>query len=164
MNILGIDPGKSGAAALLGGDGYLLKWFRTPVVAKEYSGAGIQEIMELMNRKYRNNLSAWIEFQNGGSYGGGRVGATSTFQTGLGYGRWLQALEGNDIPYRIVTPAMWMKKFASKAKISGKERKAYHVLLARLMWPASVPWDKLPKDAQEGIAEASLIAEYGRTN
>ncbi len=164
MNILGIDPGKSGAVVLLN-ERYIVDWWCAPIIGKEYNGFEMQRIsVKVLGYCGPLKTTAFIEFQNAGAYNKLKIGATSIFQMGLGYGRWLQALEGNGIPYRTVTPAMWMKKFASKAKISGKERKAYHVLLARRMWPTSVPWDKLPKDAREGIAEAALIAEYGRTN
>ncbi len=161
MNYLGIDPGKSGACALIDESGVLRYWFRAPVINKEYDGLVMQEIIAGFQRKYRDNLQAFIEFQNAGAYSGMKIGATSIFQMGLGFGRWLQALESNEVPYRTVAPAVWMKAHATTPKVTGKARKAHHILTAKKMFPHPAVWN-LSKVIQEAVAEAALIANWGK--
>jgi len=105
MNIIGIDPGKSGAIATwCKGIDRIIK---CPPTVEKMS----DEIRKIKNKK---NTIAYIE----------RVHAfptdarSSAFKFGMNYGEWLGILSTMRIETVLVTPQTWMKYFKNKLQIT----------------------------------------------
>ncbi|KKL94604.1 hypothetical protein LCGC14_1863010 [marine sediment metagenome] len=167
---LGIDPGISGAVALLGSNGSVCFW-NTPFIntggKRDYDSANMQEILlEALDRtvdaenlpKGTNveplglHLHAYVERAQAMP----KQGVTSMFNYGKGFGLWLGLLVGIGIPYTLVTPQRWKKIMLSDmAKDKGAS-----MLRAKQLFPQCAAQLQLVKDHNK--AEALLIAAYGQ--
>ncbi len=165
---LGIDPGISGAVALLGSDGSVHFW-NTPSIKtggkRDYDSANMQEILldavsvaRLQDRLLPKAeplglyLHAYIERAQAMP----KQGTTSMFNYGKGYGLWLGLLIGIGIPHTLVSPRRWkMAMMADMAKDKGAS-----LLRAKQLFPQCASQLQLVKDHDK--AEALLIAAYGQ--
>jgi crossover junction endodeoxyribonuclease RuvC len=86
------------------------------------------------------------------------MGATSAFNFGMGYGIYVGVLSALRIHFQEVHPATWKRAMMDGA---GKEKKAARIRAARLFPVAA---SKLTREKDDGRAEALLIAEWGRRN
>lgn len=96
----GVDPGLSGCAALLSADGKHLKVFPVPKTGDDYDVKGMWALVE----SWRGRVTlAVIEQQQSmpGNFGG------ADLKIGFGYGLWMMALAGNNIPLERVRPVHW---------------------------------------------------------
>ena len=141
MMICGIDPGASGAVALLYRDS--AEVHDMPMLGKEVNGA---EVAALLTEFSPNHI--WVEQIN--SFGMGR---TSAFNFGRGFGILLGVIQALRIPVTLVTPQKWKKSYGLSAD------KAQSRLLATRLYPAISGEFARVKD--DGRAEALLIARYG---
>ena len=148
--ILGIDPGKTGALALL--DASVVG---CGIVAIEdmpdATGAALgAQVRSLVDGWSPHTISAaWVEFQTG------RPGQSSSamFTFATGYGAILGALGALHVPVHHVTPAHWKRtQRVTKDKASSRQRFAE-------LWPAEAARVARVKD--DGRAEAALIARHG---
>ena len=139
--IVGIDPGAKGAIALLYPD--FAEVHDMPVIGKEVNGAEVAAILTEFSPEH-----IWLEQIN--PFGMGR---TSAFTFGRGYGILQGVFQTLKIPYTLVTPQKWKKKYGiSKNKALSRQ-------LATRLFPAIADQFKRVKD--DGRAEALLIAKYG---
>ncbi len=155
MEFLGIDPGISGAVALLHPDDSARFW-DTPSIKsggkREYDGARMHEILVEAQPPMGVVLHAYVERAQAMP----KQGVTSTFNYGKGYGLWLGLLIGLGIPYTLVSPRTWRKvMMPDMAKDKGAS-----LLRAKQLFPAVRRYLQLVKDHDK--AEALLIAAYGR--
>ncbi|QXE86000.1 hypothetical protein KP003_16795 [Geomonas nitrogeniifigens] len=153
--IIGIDPGQTGAVAILI-NGVCVNVFDTPTeqVKKgkgsktEYLPSEMAEILRIHNKP---GVHCFIE--KVGAMPG--QGVTSMFNFGKGFGLWLGILAALQIPYTLVTPQAWkkmlMQGIGDKDAARGR---------AQQLHPEVTDWLKRKKDI--GRADALLIAEYGR--
>lgn len=87
-------------------------------------------------------------------------GVTSMFNFGKNYG-WIRGvLDANNIPIIDVTPQKWKSFFG----LIGKEKKDSIELCKKLYPDVSLLRTPKCKTNHDGMAEALLIAEYGRRN
>ena len=145
--ILGIDPGLNGGLALLCGDE--LAAIPMPVLTLNGKGeidlAAVRATLAAWDPNH-----AWIEQQQSMP----RQGVASSFRTGQNYGDLRGFLVGRMLPFSIVRPAVWKKAMSVPAD------KAAAIAIATRTFPAfSHLWSKRKDD---GVAEAALIAAYGR--
>ena len=104
MNIIGIDPGKSGAIAIWNGG--IDRIVKCPLNV-------INMADEIRKIKDKRNTIAYVE----------RVHAfptdarSSAFKFGMNYGQWLGILGAMKIKTVLVPPQTWMKYFKDKLKI-----------------------------------------------
>lgn len=151
--IIGIDPGASGAVAILEADGSLVQVFDMPAVEIVVGGKAKRRVSPEMLaselRLYAPGAQAVVE-QVGAMPG---QGVTSMFAFGHAYGLCLGVLAGLGVPTRTVTPGAWKK--AMKLN-TGKD--ASRAEAAR-RWPAQAGEFRRVKD--DGKAEAALIAAWG---
>ena len=82
-------------------------------------------------------------------------GVTGMFRFGQNLGQWQGLLSGLQLPYTMVTPQAWKKQAGLI-----KSPKGASIILARQLWPENSE-DFKYKTADEGRAEAALIARYG---
>lgn len=140
---LGIDPGKTGAIALLTDCDSVLEVIDMPEPYRlgEYLARHAHE-------------TAVIEKQGAFARGGRTMGATSAFTTGRGYGILLGMLIAYNYEIVEVTPQLWKRR----AGLIG-EPKSASLELARKIHPNMR--DQLTRKKDHGRAEAMLIAQYG---
>lgn len=147
MTFVGIDPGKNGGIVWLNED----EVFGCPL---PYDGS------DLDVKKFRAEMgsggSDTVVFIETPMIRSAQQGA---LVIGANYGRILAVLALLDIPVRQVTPAAWTKKLLPGHKGADK---GPHIALCKQLFPSLelvMPGCRKPHD---GIADAALIAEYGR--
>lgn len=145
-HILGIDPGATGAAALIDLDGNFVEVIdldSDPAVTTSrlctlVSGNG-----------FRKETFAMVERAQAMP----KQGVSSTFKYGVGFGVILGTLHAMTISHDFVRPARWKAAIG----LSGKDKDP-SLSLARRLFPAA----ELGLKKHHNRAEALLIAEYAR--
>ena len=142
---MGIDPGKSGALAVIGEDRQI--WSMAP-----FDRAAFLRIMAEFTERDIVCCLEHVAAMPG-------QGVTSTFSFGENFG-WLQgALEAMEISYQLVRPRVWKKDFSlndSKQKSTEACRRLFPDVGNRLRLTETSRKD------DDGLAEALLMAEYAR--
>ena len=149
---IGIDPGLSGAIAVLQGD-LALEVFDMPTFSVK-RGKGVKKELDLGRLAdiiYRlPNARAWVELV--GAMPG--QGVSSMFSFGKSYGATLGILAAFEVPVTHVAPQVWKRAMQVRG---GKDASR---MRASELFPAYQPLWGLVK--HDGRAEAALIASYGR--
>ena len=149
--IIGIDPGMTGAVAILPEDGH------AEVMELFPSADGKRVVLPPYDFDLSGPIKVWIE----------DINAIPTFgsQTSFKMGRALGALEtwADGLPHasiEYVKPAKWKKAFGLilDKESTGPEKKRISLECARRLFPGV----DLHRVADHNKAEALLIAEYGR--
>lgn len=153
--VIGVDPGASGGFARVGGwgsRGGVL--FCCPLPVREVAvNGGIERWLD--GRDFVDLLQAgdeaevWVEMVVG--RGGWRADTNFLLGGSFHSVRSICELLGNRV--HLVRPQTWRKWYGLDTK---KADKAESVRLARVLWP-----DRNFKMADDGIAEACLIAAFG---
>lgn len=160
---LGIDPGKKGALAILKPNG-TIQFTVMPNTLKE--------IITFIRRfKLTSNNPIAILEQ---SQSMPKQGISSAFNYGVGYGELRGILSTLKVPFVEVKPSQWKKeilkgkKRESKGKkkdgtTKKKDRKDVSIKMCQSLFPnvCLIPTPRSTKE-HDGIAEACLLAEYGR--
>ena len=139
---IGIDPGKSGALALLTEDGQC-----TVVPFNESAYTAIL--------KAASGPSSVCCLEKVGAMPGQGVVSMFNFGHNLGYIEGL--LQAFDIPYQLVPPQTWKKEFCVTSD------KNTSIEVCRKLFPhvSLLPTARSRKPS-DGMAEAMLMAEYAR--
>lgn len=156
-HFLGIDPGLTGAAALMDANGGLVNVFDLPVI-RDGALAWIdaptfhQELDLSMDRASAlyGNLESWIERAQATP----QMGRSSAFNYGVGFGSVLGMLMSRAMfPLNLITPSKWKGALGlSKDKNASRDK-------AKLLYPTA----ELDLVKHHGRAEAILIAHWART-
>ena len=170
MLTLGIDPGLSGACAILHDDSMVPEVFDLPTLEvirnkkrrREYQIASLVSSLTLHigNRMSETGeVHAYVERSQAMPFmlHGRTQGVTSSFSMGRGLGILEGVLSALNIPYTLVAPATW-----KRAMLGGKVKQAKEA--SRLRAQQLFPGADLSKKRDHGKAEALLIAQYGRTH
>ena len=151
-SIIGIDPGFSGAIAIIEDDTLCI--FDMPVLEykvskkKNRKEVNLAQISKIINKPH--NPMTFIEALAGMP----GMGGTQMFTFGQAYGMTKACLALNNCPYILVSPQKWKKHF-NLTKDKNKARE-----LAQKIFPNKAHMFSRKKD--DGRAEAALIADYGR--
>lgn len=151
MIIAGMDPGKTGAVVLLFDNNETIV-LRIPLAGREP-----------MWGQWADTWAALLQWSVPDSVVGEDVsarpkqGVTGMFKFGevLGYSHGLLRMAAPQASFHWVTPSVWKRKMG----LLGLDKKASFALAGDLM-PTLKPEIKRVKD--DGVAEAALIAYYGR--
>jgi crossover junction endodeoxyribonuclease RuvC len=148
--IIGIDPGKSGAVALLDDNGRLIEVADMPVVGPIISAALLSEIVHnwIDPLDPTNTGTAVIEDVHAMP----KQGVSSSFSFGRALGVAEGVLAGEGFALRYVSPARWKKAMGLTADKGVSRRRAIE------LWPAHARDFARVKD--DGRAEAALIARW----
>ena len=141
---IGIDPGKSGALAVIEENGDIHVW---PFNSVKYA-----EVLTHLS-SVRDEIKCCVE-KVGAMPGQGVV---SMFNFGHNFGFIEGLLLGNWIPYQLVPPQTWKKEFS----LSSDKTKSIEVCQKLFPHVSLLPTEKSRKPS-DGMAEAILIAEYAR--
>ncbi len=148
---LGIDPGLSGAIAILDSAGCIETVRDLPIIRDAklawVDGSELQSI--IMAALHGRTAVAMVERVS--SMPG--QGIASSFQFGVGFGSILSILQAMHIPLEFVTPAVWKKSYGL-----GRDKHA-SLHKARLLYPTA----ELHLAKHDGRAEGLLLARYALT-
>lgn len=144
MIYIGIDPGLSGALAMIseGREAKVVSWdpeaYRDALAsvsaANEYAVACLEKVSAMPGQ-----------------------GVTGMFNFGKNYGHIIGLLEANGISYELVRPQKWKKEFG----ITGDKNRSIAVCKRLFPGVSLRRTDRCRKD-DDGMAEALLMAEYAR--
>jgi hypothetical protein len=149
---IGIDPGLSGAIAILGVDNYCLEVRDVPLTeAGGYDFCRMYELLdEVVAKHVYGNVHLILEQQQAMP----KQGVSSTFKTGFGYGAW-HALCTIVMPdFEVVSPRKWKKALGLTS-----DKEASRALAVKL-YPSLQ--DRLTRKKDHNRAEAILLAHYTR--
>ena len=139
---VGIDPGKSGALALLFPDGDIKT---IPFDSASY-------VIALNDLKGHDVMCC---LEKVGAMPG--QGVVSMFNFGHNFGFIEGILQANLIPYQLVPPQTWKKEFSLTSD------KAKSIEVCQKLFPkANLLATERSRKPSDGIAEAVLMAEYAR--
>jgi hypothetical protein len=164
---VGVDPGKQGAIAVLDDAGRALETLPTPIVS---ASGGARPEYDLP--AIRDYIDRWRKV---GSIGGGAFvtvekgqpmpptvpgGSAANFARGVARG-WEWMLVALRLPYQLVAPRTW--QLVMHAGTPGSDTKQRSMLAAHRLFPGvSLTRSMRCRNESDGIAEALLIAEFGR--
>jgi crossover junction endodeoxyribonuclease RuvC len=144
VNYIGIDPGKSGALAVIHEDGLICRYIFDE-----------ETYVNCLSWFKSETCNAVCCLEHVGAMPG--QGVTSMFSFGQNFGFIQGVLKANGIPFELVRPQKWKKEFSITAdkntSIEVCKRLFPNVSLRRT--------DKCTTD-HDGMAEALLLAEYAR--
>ena len=168
MIVIGIDPGQSGAVAIMqdspcqftepfGWNQLAISLHDTPTIdigtpKKPRTEYNVPAMAALMPDTSGGSVHAYIEAVHSMP----EQGVASSFQFGKGFGIWLGIFGALSIPYTLVTPQCWKKEMLAGR---GKEKDASR-LRALELFPHLA--DELQRKKDHNRADALLIAEWGR--
>lgn len=145
---IGIDPGQKGGIASIAPmaeDPLLFQMPKTP-----------RDVFLCLRNLHNNKSLAIIER----SQPMPKQGVVSVFSYGVGYGVLIGCLEALDIPYVEIRPQAWKKEMLSG--FNNKASKATSLRVCRRLFPTVNLIPDGCRVMQDGLAEALLIAEFGR--
>jgi crossover junction endodeoxyribonuclease RuvC len=153
-HILGIDPGLSGAMALLDPEGLVQHVWDMPVLRSLRGGRGSLDLAELnmMLRGIARDRNLFAVLEDVASMP--KQGVVSTFTFGKTAGAIEGLLVGNRISYEKIRPTQWKRAMGLSAD------KDSVIEAASRSWPGAREFWLRKKD--HGRAEAALLALYGR--
>ena len=145
MIYIGIDPGKNGGIAIIDDN------FRDCVYAYPFS----EETLINKLRAYIYDDICFCTLEQ--VHAMPKQGVSSTFNFGMNFGFIQGVLKAYGIPYELVTPQKWKKEFSCTSD------KNTSIEVCKRLFPGVnlKATDRCKKD-HDGMAEALLIAEYGR--
>jgi len=154
MYILGIDPGVTGAVAILK-DGILSTIIDMPTMSLGAKGTKRQVNAAELAKEIKKACAAigdqnLVYLERVSSMP--RQGVASTFNFGVSYGVVLGVLAALGLPVILVSPAVWKRT----AGLLGNSKDAARTL-AQLLYP----YAPLGMKKHIGRADAILIARYG---
>ena len=142
MIYIGVDPGKNGGIAIIDSDG---------VIAFPFSEERL--LIELDGIAHEYECICYLEHVHAMP----KQGVSSTFNFGMNFGFIQGVLKAHEIPYELVTPQKWKKEFSCTS-----DKNTSIEVCKRLFPGVNLKATERCKKDHDGIAEALLIAEYGR--
>jgi len=152
VNIVGIDPGLSGAIAQWNGSALVL----LEIPTFKSTGRGREVDWSALNQQW-DELFFWADhvfLERVGTRPG--EGRSSAFKFGLVFGGLRGMIAAKLVPLTLVTPTVWKKTYGLQAS------KEAAVIRASELFPSSAVAFRGPRGGiKDGVAEAALIAKYG---
>jgi crossover junction endodeoxyribonuclease RuvC len=153
---IGIDPGLSGAVAVLYGPQNPMVW-DTPTmtvegvtIRRKYNTAAMASLL----RPYATMNDVLVVLEAVHSMPS--QGVASAFTFGEGLGMWKGIIAAFNLPVELVSPQRWKKEIMAD---QGKEKNAARYKAVQLFPEVAECFSRVKDD---GRAEALLMAEYGR--
>lgn len=154
---LGIDPGLSGALAVLDADGLLVDLVSMPTEphgkSRRVSGRELRAFLDGTAERTGRTIALCMLEQVASRPG---QGAPSIFTFGRAFGAVESVLSALAVPTDYATPQTWKRAFGLTSDKAESIRKACDLIPGLVAWPT--PRSRLTHDR----AEAVLLAEFGR--
>lgn len=165
MITIGIDPGISGAVAILRtqGSGQLVTFHDTPTRKAARGQDYLPAEMAAILAPYGNEARAALEMARAPvvARGAGSGNISASFKIGRGFGLWEGLLAAHGIAYELPAASAWKKDLAlaGAGALDERARKLAARALAQQLFPTyAVELGKRRPD----FAEALLLAEWAR--
>lgn len=147
MIYIGIDPGKNGGIAYIQDTGIDEVMLKNTFVFDENT------MITLLHNFIPGHCVAYVEQVHAMP----KQGVSSTFNFGVNFGFIQGVLKAYKIPYELVTPQKWKKEFSCTS-----DKNTSIEVCKRLFPKVNLKVTDRCKKDHDGMAEALLIAEYGR--
>jgi crossover junction endodeoxyribonuclease RuvC len=148
----GIDPGQKGALAVISSsNGTVKSDDRWPMPES------LRDLRSVLH--YLRTLKATVVLEKAQPMP--KQGVSSVFSYGVGYGTLIGMLVAFEIPYHEVRPAIWKKEMLA-GEPDKKDKKVSIQVCERLFPDVNLFAGARSTTKSDGIAEAYLMAEYGR--
>ncbi len=156
MIILGIDPGLTGAVAVLDGEGKLLDVYDMPVITMKV-GKSIKRRLDARGlavyvKRQMDSAPCYAYVEQVGAMP--KQGVSSTFNFGQSYGIILGIIAAYGLPFKTLTPSYWK----GKTGLTGQPKDASRMAAIR-EWPEMSHMFSLKK--HDGRSDAALIGLAG---
>ena len=144
MVYIGIDPGKNGGIAIIG-------------ILGQYSVYPFSEelLISRLGSYAQLNIPCICTLEH--VHAMPKQGVSSTFNFGMNFGFIQGVLKAYRIPYELVTPQKWKKEFSCTS-----DKNTSIEACKRLFPDVNLKKTERCKKDHDGMAEALLMAEYGR--
>jgi hypothetical protein len=157
-----VDPGLKGAIAVLDQDGVALSVQAVPLVSggrKARDTFDLPAISDLFV-DCRKRGPVFVAVERSQPLPPKLGGGIANFSRGVACGfQWM--LTALEIPFQLVAPRVWQK--AMHAGTPGSDTKQRSILAAQRLFPGvDLRRNAKGRRPDDGLAEALLIAEYGR--
>ena len=160
MIYIGIDPGLTGAIAVINSVGRLVGVWETPLIRlkkirrKTYSDVGgMLHLLQGIVANSNDAVVAGIENVHGGVFGSNRKqGASSAFSFGRNFGVWEGLLTALDVTIYKIAPQTWKKAM----HLTALDGKGESIIKAKALYPEA----DLTLKKHHNRAEAILISAY----
>ena len=157
---MGIDPGATGAVAILAGGKAFVGDVPTLKVKKSSGGnktemnlPALIEALRQMRAVPKERIQVAIEQAQAGGAGQGGGNLTTSFRVGTFFGSFLGILATLGLPYARIHPGVWKKAMG----LTKQDKEASRLLALELFPGADIALKK-----HHDRAESILIAEYYR--
>lgn len=156
---IGIDPGLSGAIAVIDANAGTLQFFDTPTVQVK-SGRTVKNQMDpyaiitILRSFAEAHADVLVTLEKVGPMPG--QGVTSMFNFGMGVGIWIGILAALKIPFQQVHPNTWKKLMMADM---GKEKDASRIKAMQLFPQSAI---ELTRKKDHGRADALLLAAWAQ--
>lgn len=159
MKVVGIDPGVSGAVAVVTGVDKAAV-YDVPVVKGRRGGEGhsyydLQGMLELLAECAAGATVCVVECCQPRP----GISRVATFSLAYSYGCWLMACTALELPLESVRPQVW-KRYMLPGGVGASASKELARIRAAELFPSLR--HMLTKKKDDGRADALLLAEYGR--
>ena len=155
MIYIGIDPGKNGGIAVIGYENKLEQNKRKIDVYVYQDDILIKLVKDFAY--FRNVLKEESICYLEQVHAMPKQGVSSTFNFGMNFGFIQGVLKAYGIPYELVTPQKWKKEFSCTS-----DKNTSIEVCKRLFPGVNLKATERCRKDHDGMAEALLIAEYGR--
>lgn len=147
MIYIGIDPGKNGGIAIVSTFENNIEKIGVKCYSDEDLLSILKDAEEYIQKVcYLEKVHAMP-----------KQGVSSTFNFGMNYGFIQGVLKAYCIPYELVTPQKWKKEFSCTS-----DKNTSIEVCKRLFPGVNLKATERCRKDHDGMAEALLIAEYGR--
>jgi hypothetical protein len=157
---VGIDPGKSGAIAVIDGGAVLI--FPVPLItAQPGRGKDEYDVAEIARLFGAFSPESFVVVEKPQPIPPTiKAGSHAQFQRGVQFGfAWM--LEALRIPYQLVAPRTWQRVMHEGTP--GDDTKQRSILAAQRLFPGvDLRRSSRARKADDGMAESLLLAEYAR--
>lgn len=165
MIYLGIDPGKEGAIAFIdtgaAETGEVPVWYEPMPLVKSAKGRDEYDLRGILDRLEiaLEGQQAFATVEKLQPMPLAKGGTIANFNRGMAHG-WAWMLAALELPYQLVSPQAWQK--VMHAGTPGEDTKQRSVIAAQRLFPAVSLTPGRRVKPHDGIAEALLLADFGR--
>lgn len=154
--VIGVDPGRTGAVAVLDRDGDLEAVFPLSVFGAEPNAADFGAQLEAVGPTSEVFVAIEEPFANN------RASSISQMTQGIGYGILLGVIGDRGYRHERIRPVDWKRELGlpMSKDLSAAQKKRNSREWASRLWPDSA--HNWAKTSQDGLAEAALIGECAR--
>jgi hypothetical protein len=156
MIYIGIDVGMSGGIGAINDKNEIIELIPMPLSGKEIDPREISKILALLCSQ--GDAHVFIEHAQAMP----KNGAVGMFRYGMGFGYLIGICASAAYPMTLVKPRLWQKTMHVGADASADPKDRTFQVVYRLFPKANLkPTPRCKKDS-DGMADALLIAAYGR--